>query len=96
MSRRPRCRDDLVFRQVGDEFLAYDPQADHLVLLSATAAAVLAQADGACSAGDIAASLLQSGTGRGAPEAVEADIERTLADLAAQGLLDAGRSDREG
>ncbi|MEM9552955.1 MAG: hypothetical protein AAGC60_01750 [Acidobacteriota bacterium] len=96
MSRetRPTSRDDLELRQVGDEFLVYDPAADELVVLTAGAAAVLALADASRTPADIARALAAASglDTEPVPGAVVADVEQALAALASGGLLAAGAS----
>jgi hypothetical protein len=46
MAPRPRLRDDLVIRQVEDQFVVYDPVEDVTSLLNASAALVMDLCDG--------------------------------------------------
>ena len=82
----PKWRDDLIFRQVDDDFVVYDPVTDRTALLNLSAAAVLDLCDGGHTAADIAAEVAAA---FGEPERdVLADVEKTLSDFMVQGFFE--------
>ena len=46
---RPRARDDIVFRQIDEDFVVYDPVKDTTTLLNPSAAVILGLCDGTLS-----------------------------------------------
>ena len=46
LPEHPRQRQDLIFRQIDEDFVVYDPVTDHTLLLNASSAAVLDLCDG--------------------------------------------------
>ena len=81
----PRWRDDLIFRQVDDDFVVYDPVTDRTALLNLSAAAVLDLCDGSHTAAEIAAEVAAA---FGEPEGdILVEVEKTLMDFTIQGFL---------
>ena len=83
---RPRRRADVVLRELGTEAMLYDPAADRVVRLNATAQRIWSWCDGTRDVAAIVAGL------RGAfdieAEAdLETDVRRTLRAFAEAGLL---------
>ncbi len=86
LAERPRSRDDLIFRQVEEDFVVYDPVTDRTALLNLSAAAVLDFCDGGHTAGEIAAEVAAA---FGEEERdILADVEATLNDFMAQGFFE--------
>ena len=50
---RPKLREGVVFRQVEEDFVVYDPQSDRTVLLNLSAAALLELCDGSLNIADM-------------------------------------------
>ena len=83
---RPKLRDDLIFREIEEDFVVYDPVTDQTTLLNISAAAVLDLCDGARTLDDITTEigrLFQSER-----EAVGQEVERVLQGMASRGLLE--------
>lgn len=84
---RPRTREDLVFRAVGDDWVVYDPRTRDLHVLNVTAAAVWACCDGTLTPDEIAREV---GTHlNGAPDAdtVRRDVDEVLRRFVSDDLL---------
>jgi hypothetical protein len=84
-SSRPAARPDLVQRQVEEDFFLYDPIADKVILLNASAALIFDLCDGTRTPDQIAedmARLFESDLSR-----VAGDVRETLAEFATSGLL---------
>ncbi|MEX2527577.1 MAG: HPr-rel-A system PqqD family peptide chaperone [Gemmatimonadota bacterium] len=84
----PRGRSDVIFRQVGEEWLLFDPISGDIHVLNPTAALVWAQCDGATPAGDIAAAIREA-FGQEAPPTAEvrALVMNTVEKFQKLGLL---------
>lgn len=83
---RPRKRPDVVLRELGAEAMLYDPAADRVVRLNATAQRIWSSCDGTRDVAAIVANLRAAF--RVAAEAdLEADVQRTLEAFADAGLL---------
>ena len=88
MSAAPRVRGDAVFREVGDEWVVYDPRARRLHALNLTAALVWAFCDGEAEVDEIALKV-RSALATAPDEAtVRADVDRVLGDFREAGLLE--------
>ncbi len=70
----PQARDDVLFRQVDEEWVVFDPTANELHILNLSAAVVWSHCTGEMTPGEIAAAL---------GEAYDIDEARALADVAA-------------
>jgi hypothetical protein len=53
LPERPRRRQDLIFREIDEDFVIYDPVTDHTLLLNVSSAAVLELCDGSRTLGDM-------------------------------------------
>ena len=84
---RPRRRADIVLRELGTEAMLYDPAADRVVRLNATAQRIWACCDGTRDVADIVATL-RAAFKVAAEAELEADVRRTLQAFAEAGLLD--------
>lgn len=85
---RPRKRADVVLRELGADAMLYDPAADRVVRLNATAQRIWTCCDGTRDVAAIVASLRAVFDVEAAPD-LEADVHRTLQLFAGAGLLDA-------
>ena len=82
----PRRREDLIFREIEGEFIAYDPQADRTALLNETAAFTLDLCDGTLGREEISRRFAERfAIDRGA---AAKDVGRALSEFADQGLLE--------
>ena len=86
----PCLREDLIIRQVDDDFVIYDPLRDRTLLLNLTAAAVLDHCDGDHTVEEMASEIARIF----AVEALDirADVESIVAYLVTHGLLSSGGS----
>lgn len=82
---RPRLRDDLIFRQVEEDFVVYDPVSDRTALLNLSAAAVLDFCDGDRTADEIADEIAEAFSVDA--ETVLADVDAVLMEFMSQGFL---------
>jgi hypothetical protein len=84
---RPRGRDDVVFRQLDDEWVLFDPQTDRLHALNLTAALVWSHCTGQLDAGAIADAVGESFDPPVAGGDVVADVQATLERFREEGLF---------
>lgn len=84
---RPRVRDDLVFRPLGEEWVVYDPRTRDLHVLNVTAAAVWACCDGSLTPAEMAVELEAHLEAAPPTAEVRRDVDRALARFADEGLL---------
>ena len=83
---RPRRRAEVVLRELGTEAMLYDPAADRVVRLNATAQRIWACCDGTRDVTSIVASL-RAAFMVAAEAELEADVRLTLQAFAEAGLL---------
>jgi hypothetical protein len=84
---KPRVRDDVILRQLDDDWVVYDPDGNQLHVLNLAAVAVWTLCDGEMTVETMADELrdiFDAAPGR--PEVV-AQVRRVVDDLAAAGLL---------
>lgn len=84
-SKHPRLRDDLVIRQIEDQFVVYDPVEDATALLNASAALVMELCDGTRTPDDIAVEVARVFAMK--PDDVRDDVREACADFAAKGFF---------
>ena len=89
-AERPKLREDLVFRQVEEDFVAYDPVSDRTVLLNRSAAVLLDLCDGRRTLDEIAGTLAETYSSHA--DEIRRDLESSLEELRAQGLLAGGHA----
>lgn len=82
---RPRTRDDLVFRQEGDDFFVYDPVCDRVALLNMSAALIFDLCDGSRTPQEIGAEVAVAF--RTSRDLVDRDVGETLKGFARSGFL---------
>jgi hypothetical protein len=83
----PRGRDDVVFRQLDDEWVIYDPQSDRLHVLNLTAALVWSHCTGEYHVADIASEVGRTFDPPVGGDAIRGDVESALRTLHSEGLL---------
>lgn len=84
---RPVARSDLVFRELADEWVLFDPEGRRLHVMNLTAALVWTHLDGERSLPEIV-DAVRGAFGDPPPEdAVEADVREALETFASKGLL---------
>lgn len=83
----PTAREDVVFRQLDDEWVLYDPSANKLHVLNLTAALVWTHLNGETATTDIAEAIQTTFAPSDVPADVAADVELAIAKFRAEGLL---------
>ncbi len=83
----PHTRDDVVFRQLKDEWVVFDPEVEKIHVLNLVAALVWTHCDGDMNAREIAESVASSFEGETDWETVLKDTRDTLGRFKALGLL---------
>ncbi|HEX9901006.1 MAG TPA: PqqD family protein [Candidatus Methylomirabilis sp.] len=84
----PRARAEVVFRQLDDEWVVYDPTRDRLHALNLSAAMVWAHCTGDHEVSDIAAAVGAAFTPPRPATDVLSDVEAALKRFQAEGLLE--------
>lgn len=79
-SEQPRRREDLIFRQIDDDFVVYDPVSDTTTLLNVSSAAVLDLCDGSRTLDDMTQDVAKAFQVE--PDAVRVDVQSSLDDFA--------------
>lgn len=87
--RHPRTREDLILRQLDEEFCVYDPVSDDLLVLNRTAALIFDLADGTRSIEEITAELSRAFEGT-ETSGISDDVESTLEQFVEWGVFDEG------
>ena len=85
--RKPRARDDVVFRQLDDEWVLYDPTANQMHVLNLTASIVWAHCGGSMTVDEIAAKVRDAFDATGASDDVAGDVQSAVACFEREGLL---------
>ncbi len=83
----PRGRDDIVLRQLDEEWVLFDPQADRLHALNLTAALVWSHCTGELDARRIADAVGGAFDPPVSGDAILADVEAAIARFREEGLL---------
>ncbi len=81
----PKRRADLIFRQVEEDFVVYDPVSHGTALINASMAILLDLCDGSRTLDDIATLVVD--TYAGDRDEILAGLRSSLADLTARGFL---------
>lgn len=84
----PKARSDVLFRQLEDEWVLFDPQADELHVLNLSAALVWTHCDGARDVRGIAEAVAGAFEPPVPSGRVERDVDATLARFRDAGLLE--------
>lgn len=87
LTDRPRARPDVVFRQLADEWVIFDPAADRLHALNLTAALVWSFLDGARDVDGIAGEVGRAFDPPRSRADVLADVRAAVGRFAEEGLL---------
>jgi len=88
LPNRPTGRDDVILRQLDDEWVIYDPKSDDLHVLNQTAALVWLYCTGDNEFAGIVEALQPVFEGQVSTEQLVADIESTLNRLMELGLFE--------
>jgi hypothetical protein len=83
----PKARDDVVFRQLDDEWVLFDPRDNKMHVLNLTASLVWTHCSGSLTLGEIAAEVREAFTASESADVVERDVEGVVSDFARAGLL---------
>lgn len=87
MPERPHARDDVVFRQLDEEWVLFDPRDNKMHVLNLTASLVWTHCGGSLTRGEIAAEVREVFTGSESVDTIEEDVEGVIAEFAQAGLL---------
>ena len=82
-----KARDDVVSRQVDDEWVLYDPVSEKMHVLNVTASLVWNQLDGTRTIEDLVATVREAFDPPAPIEVLARDVDAVLAQFAAEGLL---------
>jgi hypothetical protein len=88
--RRPECpkaRDDVVFRQLDDEWVLFDPRDNKMHVLNLTASLVWTHCSGSLSLPEIAAEVREAFPGSDSADSVERDVAGVVSEFARAGLF---------
>ena len=85
---RPRARPDVVFRQLDDDWVVYDPTQDRLHALNLSAALVWSHCTGDHSAAEIAQAVGAAFEPPRSGSEILPDVDASLARFRAEGLLE--------
>ena len=86
-THHPRTRDDVVFRQLKDEWVVLDPVADRVHVLNLTAALVWTACDGATTPEQISQGIREAFEGDLDPARIRSDVDAALEEFQREGLL---------
>lgn len=85
---RPRARDDVLFRQLADEWVLFDPASNRLHALNLSAALVWTYLDGTRDVDALAREVAAAFAKPPDPGQVRGDVEAALERFRAEGLLE--------
>jgi hypothetical protein len=83
----PRARTDLLFRQLDDEWVVFDPVGKRMHVLNETASLIWRQLDGQKSLEQVVDVLCQACEPPASPERVARDVDELTRKFLAEGLL---------
>jgi hypothetical protein len=83
---RPKARDDVVFRQLDEEWVLFDPVANRLHVLNLTAALIWTHLTGDMTVGQLAEAV-RSAFGHASSADLSKDVEQAVSRFSAEGLL---------
>ena len=84
---KPRVRDDLVFRQLDEEWVVYDPAGEQLHVMNGSAALVWLHCTGDFTVAEIVEELARAYDQQVPQDRLESDVSETLQQLSEKGLL---------
>lgn len=87
LSHRPKGRDDVVFRQLGEEWVLFDPRSEQLHVLNLSAAIVWNHCTGEFTHAEIVDAVIEAFASPKSRERIERDVDAALAQFSAAGLL---------
>lgn len=87
---RPRSRDDVVFRELSDDWVLFDPDSRRLHVLNLTAALVWSHCTGEHGVEEITRRVRRAFDDAPAPDDVAEDVREALRSFAREGLLESG------
>ena len=85
---RPKTRSELVFRQLDDEWVVFDPDTEQLHVLNITSSLVWVHCTGEYTVGDIVREVRNAFKEPADPEVVLRDVDRALKQFSDAGLLE--------
>jgi hypothetical protein len=85
---RPRVREDLVFRELGEEWVVFDPRSRRLHLLNLTAALVWSHCNGEHAVDEIVSRVEGAFADAPPPDDVQRDVQEALRTFASEDLLE--------
>lgn len=85
---RPATRSDLVFRELADEWVLFDPDGRRLHVMNLTAALVWSHCTGERSFEEIVSAVQEAFDDPPPADRVEADVRETLETFVGKGLLE--------
>jgi hypothetical protein len=85
---RPKARPDLVFRELDEEWVLYDPTGKQLHVLNHSAAVVWLNCTGDATLAEITDAVLDAFEHRVPRAQVETDVSELVTDFANRGLLE--------
>lgn len=83
----PRARDDLVFRQLDEEWVVYDPTGEQLHVLNASAAVVWLCCTGDSTMAAIVEAVDEAFGGNADRHTLESEVRQAVESFAERGLL---------
>ena len=83
----PQVRDDLVFRQLDEEWVVYDPKSEKLHVLNASAAVVWLCCAGEATLAEIVDAVRDAFHGNIDRQTLEDEVQHTVESFAQKGLL---------
>ena len=87
MPDRPKARDDVVFRQLDDEWVLFDPRDNKMHVLNLTASLVWTHCSGSLGLAEIAAEVREAFGGSASADSVERDVAGVVSEFARAGLF---------
>lgn len=86
--RSPRGREDVVFRQLADDWVLFDPTANQIHVLNLSAALVWTSCTGELSVAEIAGAVAESYQGDSDPAQIKDDVAGAIDRFTSEGLLE--------
>lgn len=87
LAQRPKAREDVVFRQMDDEWVVFDPVGKKMHVLNVTAGLVWSRLDGETTMEEIVAAVCEAFDPPALPDTVARDVCEITNRFRAEGLL---------
>lgn len=87
IASRPKAREDVIFRQLDDEWVIFDPVTDRLHALNLTAALIWAECTGERTVDDIAREIAGAFDPPLRPDTVREDVREAVERFRTEGLV---------